>query len=126
MLVPQFADHCFIDLYQGDQLVRRVQRHASELGAAAGYLGAGGEQIHYPEGHSASQAMARLDTIEINDLESGGYPAAQRGEHVGRSAGRLTSVIAAPLYARGELLGRHAPGPVRLTEREVLTTTRRP
>ena len=28
MLVPQFADHCFIDLFQGDKLVRRVQTHA--------------------------------------------------------------------------------------------------
>jgi hypothetical protein len=30
MLVPQFADHCFIDLFQGEQLIRRVQRHASD------------------------------------------------------------------------------------------------
>ena len=27
-LVPQFADHCFIDLFQGGQLFRRVMRHA--------------------------------------------------------------------------------------------------
>ena len=26
-LVPQFADHCFIDLLQGDKLIRRVQMH---------------------------------------------------------------------------------------------------
>ena len=27
-LVPQFADHCFIDLFQGDTLVRRASAHA--------------------------------------------------------------------------------------------------
>ena len=27
-LVPQFADHCFIDLYQGEKLIRRAQRHS--------------------------------------------------------------------------------------------------
>ena len=30
MLVPQFADHCFIDLLQGGQLFRRVMRHARD------------------------------------------------------------------------------------------------
>jgi len=28
MLVPQLADHCFIDLFQGDKLIRRAQIHA--------------------------------------------------------------------------------------------------
>src|SRR5215469_11389834 len=27
ILVPQFADHCFIDLFSGDKLIRRVQTH---------------------------------------------------------------------------------------------------
>jgi len=30
MLVPQFDDHCFIDLFQGDALIRRVQRHTGD------------------------------------------------------------------------------------------------
>jgi hypothetical protein len=30
ILVPQFADHCFIDLFQGDVLIRRIQRHAND------------------------------------------------------------------------------------------------
>ena len=40
-LVPQFADHCFIDLVQGDKLVRRVQTNAGGLDPAAGQLGQG-------------------------------------------------------------------------------------
>ena len=30
ILVPQFADHCFIDLFQGNQLIRRAMKHASD------------------------------------------------------------------------------------------------
>ena len=30
ILVPQFADHCFIDLFQGNQLIRRAIKHASD------------------------------------------------------------------------------------------------
>ena len=41
LLVPQFADHCFIDLFQGEQLIRRVHRHASNWAPAAGHLGQG-------------------------------------------------------------------------------------
>jgi hypothetical protein len=29
-LVPDFADHCFIDLFQGSALIRRVQRNAGD------------------------------------------------------------------------------------------------
>src|SRR5580704_15003253 len=69
MLVPQFADHCFIDLFQGEQLIRRVQRHASEWVPPPGTWARTGEQIHYPEGHFCQQAMARLDTIVVTDLD---------------------------------------------------------
>jgi serine phosphatase RsbU (regulator of sigma subunit)/anti-sigma regulatory factor (Ser/Thr protein kinase) len=118
MLVPQFADHCFIDLYQGDQLIRRVMRHASDWVPPPGTWAQVGEQIHYPEGHFCQQAMARLDTIAINDLDSGYYPApSAESMSAARQAG-LTSVIAAPLYARGELLGVMSLALSRLTERD--------
>jgi hypothetical protein len=68
MLVPQFADHCFIDLFAGDQLIRRVQRHANNWVPPPGTWAQVGEQIHYPEGHFCQQAMARLDTIAITDV----------------------------------------------------------
>jgi serine phosphatase RsbU (regulator of sigma subunit) len=118
MLVPQFADHCFIDLYQGDQLTRRVQRHASDWVPPPGTWAQVGEQIHYPEGHFCQQAMARLDTIAINDLDSGYYPAPSAESMSAAQQAGLTSVIAAPLYARGELLGVMSLALSRLTDRD--------
>ena len=58
-LVPQFADHCFIDLYQGDKLIRRAQINAGGWTPEPGTWAAVGEQINYPEGHFCQQAMAR-------------------------------------------------------------------
>jgi serine phosphatase RsbU (regulator of sigma subunit) len=118
MLVPQFADHCFIDLYQGDQLVRRVQRHANDWVPPPGTWAQVGQQIHYPEGHFCQQAMARLDTIAINDLDSGYYPAPSAESMSAAQQAGLTSVVAAPLYARGELLGVMSLALSRLTGRE--------
>ena len=86
--MPQFADHCFIDLFQGDQLFRRAMRHASEWVPPPGTWAQVGEQIHYPDGHFCQQAMARLDTIAINDLDSEYWPRAQPGEHGGGAPGR--------------------------------------
>jgi serine phosphatase RsbU (regulator of sigma subunit) len=118
MLVPQFADHCFIDLFQGDQLVRRVQRHASDWVPPPGTWAEVGEQIHYPEGHFCQQAMARLDTIVVTDMDIEGYPApSAESMAAGHEAG-LTSVVAAPLYARGELLGVMSLALSRLTDRQ--------
>jgi len=68
ILVPQFADHCFIDLLQGGQLFRRVMRHASNWVPPPGTWAQVGEQIRYPEGHFCQRAMARLDTVIVNDL----------------------------------------------------------
>jgi serine phosphatase RsbU (regulator of sigma subunit) len=118
MLVPQFADHCFIDLFQGDQLFRRVQRHASDWVPPPGTWAETGAQIHYPEGHFSQQAMARLDTIVVTDLDVERYPAPSAASMAAADAAGLTSVIAAPLYARGELLGVMSLALSRLTERE--------
>jgi serine phosphatase RsbU (regulator of sigma subunit) len=115
ILVPQFADHCFIDLYQGEQLIRRVQRHASDWLPPPGTWAENGEQIHYPEGHFCQQAMARLDTIVVTNLEHYPAPSAE-SLAAGREAG-LTSVVAAPLYARGELLGVMSLALSKLTDR---------
>jgi hypothetical protein len=119
MLVPRFADHCFIDLFQGDALIRRVQRHAGGWTPPPGTWAQAGEQIRYPEGHFCQRAMARLDTVLIADLpmveESNPAPSAQSlaaAQQVG-----LTSVLAAPLYARGTLLGVMALATSGLTNR---------
>jgi serine phosphatase RsbU (regulator of sigma subunit) len=118
ILVPQFADHCFIDLFQGNQLVRRAMRHASDWVPPPGTWAQVGEQIHYPDGHFCQQAMTRLDTIAINDLDSEFYPAPSPESMAAAHEAGLTSVIAAPLYARGELLGVMSLALSRLTERE--------
>ena len=118
ILVPQFADHCFIDLFQGEALVRRAQRHASDWVPPPGTWAQVGEQIHYPDGHFCQQAMARLDTIAVNDLDSEYYPAPSPESMTAAHEAGLTSVIAAPLYARGELLGVMSLALSRLTERD--------
>jgi serine phosphatase RsbU (regulator of sigma subunit) len=118
MLVPQFADHCFIDLYQGEQLIRRVQRHASDWIPPPGTWAKTGEPIHYPEGHFCQQAMARLDTIAVTDLEAEHFPAPSAESLAAAHQAGLTSVVAAPLYARGELLGVMSLALSRLTDRE--------
>ena len=118
MLVPQFADHCFIDLFQGDQLIRRVMRHASNWVPPPGTWAQVGEQIHYPEGHFCQQAMARLDTIAVTDLDLEHYPAPSAESMAAAHEAGLTSVVAAPLYARGELLGVMSLALSRLTDRE--------
>src|SRR5580700_2734384 len=118
MLVPQFADHCFIDLFQGEQLVRRVQRHASDWVPPPGTWAQTGEPIHYPEGHFCQQAMARLDTIAVTDLDMERYPAPNAESMAAAHEAGLTSVVVAPLCARGELLGVMSLALSRLTERE--------
>src|SRR6266568_3298759 len=118
ILVPQFADHCFIDLFQGNQLIRRAMRHASDWVPPPGTWARVGEQIHYPDGHFCQQAMAGLDTIAINDLDSEYYPAPSPESMAAAHEAGLTSVIAAPLYARRELLGVMSLALSRLTERD--------
>ena len=117
-LVPHFADHCFIDLFQGEKLIRRAQINAGGWTPKPGTWAKVGEQITYPEGHFCQQAMARRDAVLVSDLVYSDYPAPneqsmQASEDVG-----LTSIVAAPLVARGELLGVICLALSQLTERE--------
>ena len=48
ILVPQFADHCFIDLFQGEALVPPGAAARERLGAAARNLGPGGRANPLP------------------------------------------------------------------------------
>jgi PAS domain S-box-containing protein len=114
-LVPQFADHCFIDLFHGDKLIRRAQINAQGWTPPPGSWARAGEQIVFPDGHFCQQAMALRDAVVVGDLRDGHYPAPhveslRASEEVG-----LVSVIAAPLCARGELLGVMSLGLSRLT-----------
>jgi PAS domain S-box-containing protein len=116
-LVPQFADHCVIDLFQGAVLVRRAQLHAGDWMPPSGTWAMVGEQISYPEGHFCQQAMSRRDTVVLGDIRHRGIPApTQASLETGRGVG-MTSVLAAPLIARGELLGVMSLALSGLTER---------
>jgi PAS domain S-box-containing protein len=116
-LVPQFADHCFIDLFHGDKLVRRAQTNARGWVPPPGSWARVGEQVAYPDGHFCQQAMAELDPV-VGDLRSRQYPALSAKARRANEEVGLVSVIAAPLCVRGELLGVMSLGLSRLTGRE--------
>jgi GAF domain-containing protein len=107
MFVPHFADHFFIDLFQGDELIRRVQRNAGDWTPPPGGWAQVGEQIRYPEGHWCQRAMARLDTVIVTDIAKGeeGTPAPSPQSLATAEQIGLTSVLSAPLCAQGRLLG---------------------
>src|SRR5215470_7204892 len=116
-LVPQFADHCFIDLRTKEGLVRRVLANAWDWTPTRGRWAAIGELVKYPPGHFCSRAMAQGETILIEDLHDEDQPAQTAAAlEASREAG-MTSVIAAPLTMRGELLGVMTLALSNLTER---------
>ncbi|TNY35622.1 ATP-binding SpoIIE family protein phosphatase [Thermomonospora catenispora] len=101
-LVPQFADHCFIDLFSGDRLIRRVSRHAGGWTPPPGTWPEVDEPVSYPPGHHAAKAMQRRDAVLVEDMAQARYAAP---DQAGDEAMGITSAISAPLLARGELLG---------------------
>jgi serine phosphatase RsbU (regulator of sigma subunit)/PAS domain-containing protein len=116
-LVPQFADHCFIDLRTKEGLVRRVLASAWDWTPTRGRWAGIGELVHYPPGHFCSRAIAQGETIlieDLNDEERSALSAAAL--EASREAG-MTSVIAAPLMMRGEVLGVMTLALSSLTER---------
>jgi serine phosphatase RsbU (regulator of sigma subunit) len=117
ILVPRFADHCFIDLFSGDKLIRRAAAHAGGWEPPPDTWARVGEPIHYPPGHFVQQAMSRLETIVVPDLQSDYYPAPSEESMSAANQAGLTSVLASPLYARGELLGCISLALSRVTDR---------
>src|SRR5215469_11370116 len=117
-LVPQFADHCFIDLLHGDTLVRRAQLHSRGWMPEPGTWALVGEPITYPKGHFCELAMSRQDTVVVPDLGEQNFPAPTPESLQASQVVKLTSVMAAPLVARGQLLGVMSLALSWLTERE--------
>ncbi len=117
-LVPQFADHCVIDLFHGEKLMRRIQMNANGWTPPPESWARVGDQIDYPEGHFCQQAMARLDAVLVENLQDEHPRAPTQGSLEAAQSVGLTSVIAAPLCARGELLGVMSLATSSLTERE--------
>jgi PAS domain S-box-containing protein len=112
ILVPQFADHCFIDLFSGDRqnasygrLIRKVSRHAGDWEPPPGTWADVGETITYPPGHFSAKAMSRRDAVLVEDMVQHRFNAPnESSKRLGDEMG-ITSVISAPLVVRGELLG---------------------
>src|ERR1700744_1337051 len=117
ILVPRFAAHCFIDLFSGDKLIRRAAAHAGGWEPPPGTWAQVGEAIEYPPGHFMEQAMSRLETIVVPDLQADFYPAPSEESMSAADQAGLTSVVASPLYARGELLGGISLALSRLSDR---------
>src|SRR5215472_4867006 len=99
-LVPQFADHCFIDLLHGDTLIRRAQLHSRGWVPEPGTWALAGEPITYPKGHFCELAMSRQDTVVVPDLGEQNFPAPTPESLQASRTVKLTSVMAAPLVAR--------------------------
>ncbi|MFI6743330.1 SpoIIE family protein phosphatase [Nonomuraea sp. NPDC050451] len=117
MLVPQFADHCFIELMEGDRLVRRVSQHVQGWTPPTGTWKPVGAEIRYPSGHYADTALRRQETILVESFATSSYPATSEGS--ARLCGEIgmTSAIVAPLLVRGETLGLMYLGLSNLTDR---------
>jgi PAS domain S-box-containing protein len=117
-LVPQFADHCFVDLLQGDTLVRRAQFNSRGWMPDAGTWALVGEPIVYPKGHFCEHAMSSQDTVVVADLTEQTFPVPRPESAQICDDISLTSVLAAPLIARGQLLGVMSLALSYLTDRE--------
>ncbi len=109
LLVPQFADHCFVDLYESDgirrHLVRRVQMNAWNWKPAEGAWHEVGQTVNYPAGHFCRTAIEQNEVVLIEEIDFAAYPApTAESMTASRNAG-LTSVVAAPLMTRGQKLG---------------------
>ncbi len=104
-LVPQFADHCFIDVRTKEGLVRKVQMNAGGWEPAGTGWAKVGEHVTYPRGHLCAIAIAQSETILIEDLLEAEFQATTRESLQASGEVGMTSVIAAPLHMRGQHLG---------------------
>ncbi|MBB4934062.1 PAS domain S-box-containing protein [Lipingzhangella halophila] len=117
ILVPQFADHCFIDLFEHDRLMRRISVHAQGWTPPRGTWFDVGEEVRYPDRHFVSTAIRRMETVAISDLQPAMYATSDRAIRVAQQVG-VTSAIAAPLRVRGEVLGVLTVALSHLTQRD--------
>jgi len=104
-LVPQFADHCFIDLLTKEGLVRRAQVNAWNWKPTRGGWGQPGELVVYPRTHFCTRAMAQNETILVDEVLDEEQPAPTAASLEASTEVGMTSAIAAPLVMRGRQLG---------------------
>ena len=117
-LVPQFADHCFIDLRTSDGLVRKVQMNALGWEPPRASWAKPGDKVSYPSGHLCKRAVDQGETILIEDLAEEDFtPTTAESLQATKDIG-MTSVIAAPLHLRGKNLGVMTLALSTLTDRD--------
>lgn len=106
VLVPQFAEHCFIDVFDEDGVLRRqVLRHAASCQPAADVWLAVGDDVDYAPGHFAREVLDQEKAVHVEDLRRRTVDRmGSRGDDLCVKAG-VRSAVAAPLKARGVLLG---------------------
>lgn len=117
MLVPQFADHCFIELMQGDRMTRRVSTHVPGWKPPPDTWAPLGAEVHYPAGHYADIALRRQETVLVEDFSQTNYPSTGPAKSRLAAEVGMTSAIVAPLCVRGEVLGLMYLGLSNLTDR---------
>ena len=109
LVVPAFADHCVVDLLDGEQwAIRRVALvHADGLAPEQEAWATPGELVAYPDEHPTLHAMRTQHAIVEHAGDDPGFqhiaPTPESAEY-GRRVG-VRSAMTAPLVARGEVLG---------------------
>ncbi len=117
-LVPQFADHCFIELRTKEGLVRRVLMNAWGWEPSKGGWSQVGDLVVYAPEHFASLAMAQNETILIEDLHDEEDAAPTEASRQASREVDMTSAIVAPLVMRGQELGVMTLALSNLTDRD--------
>jgi PAS domain S-box-containing protein len=121
-LVPQFADHCFIDLYQSEglirHLVRRVHLNANGWMPPPDTWVGVGERVRYGPGHFCRRAIDENEVVMIEDIDDQIAPVMTSDSYSVNKKVGVTSVIAAPLTTRGQRLGVMCLALSALTDRD--------
>ncbi len=108
LTVPSLGDHCLVDLYAEDgTLVRGASVHDHTVAEAAQAWAAVGTTVDYPSTHPVAQCLASGVPMLIQHPDAaqidGAAPTPRSAAYAKRVG--LRSLIAAPLTARGAVLG---------------------
>lgn len=108
LTVPSLADHALIDLYSDEgTLVRGASAHDHTVAEAAQAWAAVGTTVDYPAVHPVAQCLASglpmLVQLPPDALIDEAAPTARSAAYAKKVG--LSSLIAAPLTARGAVLG---------------------
>jgi serine phosphatase RsbU (regulator of sigma subunit)/anti-sigma regulatory factor (Ser/Thr protein kinase) len=112
LVVPAFADHCIVDLFDAnDDLRRQVVVHAPEFEPEATEPWVQpGEIVHYPDSHPCAQALAGGRAVVLSgdpsdiDYDALAANASAESAAYAREVG-VHAALTSPLIAHGETVG---------------------